>query len=259
MRSAILPVALAGLSALAAVPAAAQEGRYAADYVFSYLGFPVARATFTTQVDARGNAAIDGEVTSAGIARLFDQTEGTTSASAAAGRDRLSPSRFDVAYVSGDKTQRVAMRFSGNRATVELDPPMRRRRSDWIDVGPAHLQGVVDPLTATLVKAASAEEVCAGRVIGVFDGWMRADVTLEPMSIGETAGVEGTTATCRARFAPIAGYRESNRDVAYMRDRAEITVTFGQLGDSGYFAPVEASIGTRIGTVRVRAVQIRRS
>ncbi len=239
--------------------AAAQEGSYRSEYVFSYLGFPVARAQFTTSVDRSGGAVIQGEVKSAGIARLFDQTEGTTTARAAGGRDRLNPSRFDVAYVSGDEAQRVTMRFAGNQAQAQLDPPMKPRRSDWIDVTQAHLTGVVDPLTATLVKADEAGSVCNGRTLSVYDGWMRADLTLEPVSTGPIEGIEGTTATCRARFQPIAGYRSGNRDVAYMRDRGDIRITFGQLGDSGYFAPVQASIGTRIGTIHVRATRISRS
>jgi hypothetical protein len=253
-RSTLTAAVLAAGAGLSPGGQAVAQERYASDYSFTYLGFPVARARFTTTIDGQGRAAIDGTVSSAGIARLFDRTEGTTSARAAAAGDGLRPSRFDVDYRSGSKAQRVAIRFSGDRASSELEPPMRARRDDWIPVTEAHLRGVADPLTATLIRADSAETVC-GRTISVFDGWMRSDLTLEPAGTGRLEGFEGTTATCRGRFEPISGYRSGSRDIAYMRDRADIRITFAQLGTSGYYVPVDAAIGSRAGTIRVRATK----
>jgi len=92
--------------------------------------------------------------------------------------------------------------------------------------------------------------VC-NRTIRIYDGEMRADLRLAP------AGASGGQVTCSAKFEPVAGYRPSRSALKYLRDRSRITIAFAPLADTGFYAPVDASIGTQVGTVRIVAQSMR--
>ena len=109
-------------------------------------------------------------------------------------------------------------------------------------------------LDAFLVKADRLEDVCKGGA-RMFDGELRADLTLSFVSMGKASfeGFEGKTVTCRLKFTPAAGYRKGRRALEFLRTKSRIMVTFAQIGETGVYAPVHATIGTRIGTITVRA------
>jgi hypothetical protein len=251
------PAACSLLLAVAmAAPAAAAE-RFTADYSVTLLGLPVASATFTSTFGADGSVTVEGSMRGAGLARLLDSTRGRTAASGHIGSNGIEPRSFRAEYSSSRRQNGVSMRFTGRDvSSLEHQRPPRQRRPTWVPVTQNHLRSVVDPLTASLVRASSPEEVC-DRTISGFDGWMRANLRLRPISTGPVRGREGVGAVCSASFEPVAGYYSDSRDVRYMRDRSEIRVTFAPLGDTGVYAPVHASAGTRIGTIHITAGPIR--
>ncbi len=247
---------LAASSPATPVLASAQKS-YTADYSVTLLGMPVARARFTTTIAPDGGFAMSGSLNSSGIARLFSSTSGSSSVSGRLGADGARPSAFNATYDTRRGREAVAVRFSGGGVTAtEHQPAPRPRPSDWVPVRDQHLASVVDPLSATLVRAERPEQVC-GRTLSVFDGWLRADVRLETVSTGPLPGREGTGVVCSGRFTPVAGYRSGSRDMNYLRDRGNIRISFAPLGDSGVYAPVEASVGTRVGTIHIAAGPIR--
>jgi hypothetical protein len=242
------------MSTLAA-PASAAAERFEANYSVSLFGLPIARATFQSAFEG-DNFRIDGSLSSAGIARIFDSTTGTTRVEGSLGREGVSPTSYRVDYTTGDKQKRTAISFSnGNVTSTENHPKPTRRPSTWVAVSPEHLRSVVDPITSTLVRADAPGEVC-NRTIKVFDGEMRADLRLSHVSTGPVRGFEGEAVTCSARFVPVAGYRAGRSQIEFLRDRSRISISFMPLGTTGVYTPVEASIGTQIGTVQVRAQNI---
>jgi hypothetical protein len=52
---------------------------------------------------------------------------------------------------------------------------------------------------------------------------------------------------------PVAGYRTNRSALKFLRDKAKILVAFAPVGELGIHSPVEATIGTEIGTVHIRA------
>ena len=137
---------------------------------------------------------------------------------------------------------------------VVNDPPLKKRGKDWVPIEPSDLKSVVDPIAATLVKADRLEDVCKGGA-RMFDGELRADLTLSYVRTGEMSvkGFEGPTVTCRLKFTPAAGYRKGRRALEFLRTKSRIMVTFAQIGETGVYAPIHATIGTQIGTITVRA------
>ena len=226
---------------------------YRGEYAISFLGLPVGRVNFESRVD-RESYSIEGEASAAGLGMFFYDTTGKLTAS---GRftDGVQADRFRAEYRYDEKPTLVDIRFSdGNVVEVVNDPPLKKRRKDWVPIQPSDLKSVVDPIAATLVKADRLEDVCKGGA-RMFDGELRADLSLSYVSMGKASfeGFEGKTVTCRLKFTPAAGYRKGRRALEFLRTRSRIMVTFAQIGETGVYAPVHATIGTRIGTITVRA------
>lgn len=252
----ILPLFGAALAALS-LPAAAETRSYTADYTATFLGIPVARATFTSTIARDGGLEMRGALQSAGLARVFSSTSGNANLSAQINGRGVEPRNFQVEYNSGGRLDGVAIRFqSGSAVAVNHRRPEPDRRSSYVPITPEHLRSVTDPLSATLVRASSPGDVC-NRRLRVFDGWLRADIQLRPVSTGPLPRHEGEGAVCAGSFTPVAGFNADSRDVRHMRDSGDISITFAPLGDTELYAPVDASIGTRVGTVRISAGPLR--
>ncbi len=244
------------VTALTVQQSSAAEGAqsFHAEYSVSYLGLTIARSRFESTISDR-SFKLDGSLSSAGIAELFDDTKGTTSASGRFIDDVVRPDAFRTDYTTGRKAKRIAISFDGGVVSKTVNvPPPKPRGKDWVKVGASQLRGVADPLSATLVRADRPEAVCA-RTLKVYDGELRADLALTlsekgPVSIG---GYEGEAVVCDARFVPVAGYRMGHKSIEYLKNRSKIRITFAPLGTTGVYAPIRATVGTRIGTITISA------
>lgn len=238
------------------VPAAGREEAqsFSADYSVTFLGIPVAHSRFNSTFDSN-SFSVKGVASMGGLAQLFDDTQGSMSAAGGFAGDRTQPTTFRVDYTEGKKSKRTSIRFKGGSVTkTENVPPLKKRGKDWVPLGKAHLRTVTDPLSATLVRADSLEEVC-GRTVKIYDGELRFDLTLSHQSTGTMAidGWEGETVTCSVRFEPVAGYRKGRKALDYLKNRSRMTITFAPLGTTGVYGPIRATVGTQIGPITVQA------
>jgi hypothetical protein len=250
-------IALAAGLALSPSATAAVEPvqTFSADYSVSFLGFTVARSSFVTRLGAdRYN--VDGSIESAGLAIFFDDTRAKAAVSGRIGKDgEVVPVSYSVDYVYGKKAKKTSLSFAGGRVVgISNSPPLPRRRADWVPVSAKELQAVLDPISATLIRAKDLRSVC-NHTAKAFDGELRADMTLSyvgtvPVSID---GFEGDAVTCSGWFKPVAGYHRGNKSLRFLSTRSRIAVTFAELGKTGIYAPIQASVSTRIGTVSIRA------
>jgi len=244
---------VAAAVAVLAVPAAADAPAYRAEFALSFLGITVARVDFDSHVDGDGYA-VKGQVASAGLGAFFYDTHGTLTASGRFG-DRVEAQAFRAEYSYNDKPTLVDIGFSdGNVVKVVNDPPLKKRGKDWVPIRAPDLKSVVDPVAATMIKADRLEDVCKGGA-RMFDGELRADLKLSFVKMGTMSvrGFDGPTVTCGLKFTPAAGYRKGRRSLQYLSTKSRIVVTFAQIGETGVYAPIYATIGTQIGTITVRA------
>lgn len=249
----ILATAVLVLADVVPGSAAPKAPVYRGEYTLSFLGLPVGRVSFDSHVDAEGYS-IEGEASASGLGAIFYDTTGKLTAS---GRftNGVQADRFRAEYRYDKKPTLVDIRFAdGDVVEVVNDPPLKKRGKDWVPIGPDDLKSAVDPVAATLVKADRLEDVCQGGA-RMFDGELRADLALSYVKTGEMSveGFEGPTVTCRLKFTPAAGYRKGRRSLEFLRTKSRIMVTFAQIGETGVYAPVHATIGTQIGTITVRA------
>ncbi|WP_420960572.1 DUF3108 domain-containing protein [Brucella sp. IR073] len=248
-------VAVCGLCfGFAAGPAVAAD-TYRTDYEISIFGLSIARSGFETKVN-NGAYDLSGTLASSGIARVFDEVDGTIHVTGSASAEGIVPSSYEVKYRMSKKNKRTAIAFSGGSVTsVENTPPVKKRQP-WVETGPNDLKAVDDPLSGLMIEAASPQQVC-GRTLHIFDGQTRADLQLtysgtKPFS---TKGFKGEAVTCSVRFIPISGYQKGKKAIDYLRNKSRISIAFASLGNSGIYAPVAASVGTLIGTVSVYATR----
>ncbi|QKV20139.1 DUF3108 domain-containing protein [Oricola thermophila] len=252
MRMMVAATAFA-LSALSAFPAGAETRLYRAEYVVSALGLPVGVSKFESAI-TRKSYRLTGTLKARGLAALFQPTSGSLVAAGRVGGSGLAARRFTLDYVSGGSRQFTEIAFARGAVARTVNRPRVKKRGDWIEVKAAHLAGALDPISAMLVPAASPRAVC-DRTISVYDGAMRADIRLSylrtvPFS---TRGYKGDAVTCRAKFLPVSGYSRSKREVAWMRDKGRIYVSFAPVEGTGFYAPVKAVVQTQIGPVRIHA------
>ncbi len=247
MRHAVAPMLLASLL-LAAPTAGSAEQSYRADYTVTLLGLPVAKASFDSTFTAR-DFRIEGSLSSAGIARVFDKTTGTTRVEGRIGKDGAQPRTFSSAYKSGKKSSRTTIRYSGGRVASVSNTPEPRKGKRWVEVRESHLRAALDPLSSTLIRTDDPRKVC-NRTIQVFDGEMRLDLKLTQRATTDAR------ITCDARFLPVSGYRQGRKQIEFLKNQSRISITFAELGGTGFYTPVDASVGTQIGTLRIAATHI---
>ena len=240
--------------AFAASPAFAAE-TYRTDYGISIFGLNIARSGFETKVN-NGSYDLQGTLASSGIARVFDQVDGTIHVTGTASAAGITPASYEVKYRMSKKNKRTAIAFSGGSVTSVQNTPPFKKRDPWVETGPNDLKSVDDPLSGLMIQAASPQAVC-GRTLHIFDGQTRADLQLTYSGVKpfSTKGFKGDAVTCTVKFIPISGYQKGKKAIDYLRTKSKISIAFASLGQSGIYAPVAASIGTQIGTVSVYATR----
>ncbi|MER8496953.1 DUF3108 domain-containing protein [Mesorhizobium sp. M1312] len=241
--------------ALPTATSAATPQSFKGEYTVSILGLSVAKATFSSSYEG-DTYSIDGSVSSAGLATIFDDTRGTISSKGKISGKQLQPQAFRADYKSGDKASMIDIRFANGTVTATkiVPAPKKRNPKNWIPLGASHLASVLDPMAATVIHADSLDKVC-GRTVKLYDGEMRANLRLTYDSKGSTSvrGYKGDTVTCRLGFEPVAGYRKNRKALDYLKNRSRIMVTFAPVGQTGVYAPIHATISTKIGTLTVSA------
>jgi len=247
-------LSLISFSAPVAAQALEAPQSFQVDYSISILGLNVGRSTFKSTISG-DTFSLTGTLASSGIAKIFDSTKGTTSVTGRFGEGVARADAYQLNYTSGDKKKRTAIAFSNGQVThTENVPPLKKNRGKWKPLNEGDLRSVTDPISATMVRADSLEDVC-NRTLKVYDGEMRADLKLSFVRItpAESKGFSGDSVVCRAKFIPVSGYREDHRSIEFMRDKSKINIAFAPLGTTGVYAPIRVSASTEIGTLVVTA------
>lgn len=238
-----------------AAGAARADDLYRTEYDISIFGLSIARSVIETTVNG-ANYNLNGRFLTSGLARVFDDTDGTVHVTGGASGGKVVPRSFDLAYKHGRKNKSTTIRFANGNVVAAENRPAVKKRDPWVETSPRDLLNVSDPLSALMVPADNGRAVC-DRTLSVFDGQTRADIKLSFNGTESftTDGFTGESVICSAKFIPISGYQKGKKAIDYLSNRSRITISFASLGDSGIYAPVVARIGTRIGTLKIAATR----
>ena len=146
----------------------------------------------------------------------------------------------------------------GGGAVKELfvEPPTVPN-PDRVPLTDAHRRGVLDPMTAGLMRVAGtgdtvSAEACR-RTIPVFDGRMRFDLHLSFKrfeQVQSERGYQGPVAVCGVQFVPVAGYVPDRYAIRYLMAQREMEVWVAPVAGTRIVVPYRISLQTPLGLGR---------
>lgn len=225
-----------------------------ANYRIQFGGIEVGQFTFNSSVHERTYAVSANADISAllGLVRW----NGVTRVSGALAGDAPRPAGFSFDF-RGSKTGSVRMAF-GNGAvkSVEFNPAMPDP-TGVVPVTPAHMRGVLDPMSAILALSRPKDGNPCNQRVSVFDGKARFDLTLSPKGEAPLAEAKaGATpemlSLCRVRVLPIAGHVDDEKAQELKRNLG-IEVAFRAVPGAGLFVPHRITIPTFAGSAELVA------
>lgn len=166
------------------------------------------------------------------------------------------PQNYSFRYSTNDRREAVELRFAQRAVQDIIISPPHHPSSRHVPITPAHLQNVVDPLSAVILlsqtRLAQHGNSACNRRLPIFDGKTRYDLVLMPKgtrSIGNTGKLRGTAYVCGVRYIPIAGHKLGKRGEGdYVTGNTGIEIWLVPLPEAGLMVPYYISVPTPAGT-----------
>jgi hypothetical protein len=220
------------------------------NYQIALSGLPLANAFFQTRKNGK-TYAVDAQIASTGIGDILADAKAEMSSAGDVRDDGLRPEKFSFRYRYGKKTRYFETHFkAGNVVDSIIEPPSKKRKG-WIDVTPADLRAVTDPIAGLMIPT---DEPCRAE-ISIYDGESRLSLKLARKRDDQfkTEGYKGSAVVCSVRYEPKSGYRRGRSDVEYVRKLRNMEIWFAKSASLNVYAPVFLSVPTKFGTVTVTA------
>jgi hypothetical protein len=242
---------LLALSAL--VFAVAAESAHAETYRLRYeaavLGVVVLGTANYEIAATPGRYAVRANLRTAGLARLFDQTEISATSTGAIAGSAIAWTRYDLSHAYANKFRRIRMNRGGNGLTAEINPQYGNMGDPPANA--TQRSQSYDPLTAVfaLGRQIGAARACRGSVL-VFDGRQHYRLAVSPRGQGQfnAGGYRGPALNCTFRYEPIAGFAMS------AEERARIPVAdawFALTSQPGFAPPLRLTVPTPLGAAQL--------
>ncbi len=254
-------IALTGLSfaLFSAPPAFAQmaEGTISATYKIDYNGIQLGKLHFTSSIRGhRYNLESATRLSIPLLGSIFNNLSwrGSTRTTGTISGNRPHPSSYSFAFASGKKRGNVKMDFSGNRIVRVRRIPNKKLSSAHVPVTRAHLQKVMDPMSALMLisRTGKSHRSACARTIPVYDGKQRFNLKLSykrsvRVRRSQSGGYAGPVIICRVRYQPISGYKPFKKDVKFMIRNRDIELWLMPLPRSRNYAPYRLVLPLPVG------------
>ncbi len=260
--------ALAGLclalGAAGGLPQAARaqsEARLDAQYEATLAGIPIGRGSWTIQVgDDQYAASAFGGTT--GLLKAIANASGTGAVQGRVVNGALVGTNYTASTTTSHKTEAIHIVLNnGNVKEYGIDPtpPVD---ADRIPVTDAHHKGVLDPMTASLLRVPGtadplSAEACRSSA-AVFDGRMRYELSLAYKrmdTVKAQKGYHGPVVVCAIYFKPIAGYIPDRPVIKYLSTARNMEIAFAPLPGTRLLIPFRIVLPTPFGTGMLEATQ----
>ena len=253
---------LASLAFLSGNPVAFAQGKVDAQYTASLAGVPVGKGGWVIEIgDDQYLSAMSGVTT--GLLRVFASGEGSGIARGYVSNGTLIPSAYAATITADKKTEEMRMNIVGGVVKDLIVTPPLPPHPDRIPVTEAHYRGVIDPMTASLVRVPGtgdpvSADACSNRTTAIFDGRMRYDLTVAFKRMEEVKsekGYAGPAVVCSVYFTPIAGYIPGRAAIKYLTALRDMEVTMVPIAGTRVVVPYRVAIPTPLGTAALQANQ----
>lgn len=195
------------------------------------------------------------------IIGLFFDWRGRVSSTGSVKGSEATPKAYSFSFRSNSKSGKLNMAFTDGAVTKVVERPRKGLSRKHIPVEPAHLRGVLDPLSALMMfqrKSNSLRSAC-DKTIPVYDGKQRFDLRLSykgrsRVTRAQTGAYSGPVVVCRVKYRPISGYKPSNKTVRSMARSNDIELWLIPVRGSNIFVPYRITLPTQIGTASVKPI-----
>ena len=164
------------------------------------------------------------------------------------------PQNYTFKYATNEKRESVELRFQKRMVQDILINPPQFPGARHVPITAAHLQNVVDPLSAIVLLSQARlnhGEAC-NKHLPIFDGKIRYDLVLSPKgtrNVGSSGKLRGTAYVCSVRFVPIAGHKmgkQGENEVASGNTGIEVWLV--PVPEAGLIVPYYINVPTPAGT-----------
>jgi Protein of unknown function (DUF3108) len=252
---------VSGALAIALGAPACAQGKLEAHYLVTLAGIPIGKGNWVVEIDdTHYNAATSGITT--GLMRVLTHGEGTSAVRGTLRAGRPVNSIYASTIKSRKKTDAVRVTIdNGDVKDFRADPPPDKRKQR-VPITDEQRHGVLDPLTASLVRVQGtgdmlAPETCE-RTLPIFDGRLRYDLQLSFKrmdTVKAEKGYAGPVLVCSVRFSPVGGYIPSHRTIKYLTKLQGIEVWLAPVAGTRVLVPFRVQGPTPIGEAVLEAVK----
>jgi hypothetical protein len=262
LRGAFRCAAVGLLAATLMSGVASAQGKLEARYEVTLAGLPIGTGSWTIDIsDTHYLAAASGSTT--GLMRVFTGGQGTTAARGTLNSNGVPLTAIYASTITTrDKSDEIRLTINhGDVKDTRLDPP-RDKDPERIPITSAHEHGVLDPMTASLLRAPPGgdmmvPETCQ-QTLAVFDGRLRYDLKLAYKRVEQVKtdkGYAGPALVCSVNFTPIAGFIPSRYAIKYIAKLKDMEVWLAPISGTRVMVPIRAEGPTPIGPVVLKATQ----
>lgn len=257
---AYLLLACGALAVALPVPAGAQ-GRLEAHYLATLAGIQIGKGNWVVEIDNTHYTAATSGLTT-GLMHVLTHGEGTSAVRGTLHAGRPMKSVYASTIISRKKTDEIRLTINdGDVKNDQVNPPQNQQK-DRVPVTEAERHGVVDPLTASLMRVPGhggmlTPQAC-DRTLPIFDGRMRYDLQLAYKrmdTVKAKKGYAGSVVVCSVYFFPLGGYIPSRRTIKYIAKLHDIEIWLAPIAGTRVLVPFRAQGPTPIGQVVLEATQ----
>jgi hypothetical protein len=187
--------------------------------------------------------------------------EGATTSSGAMTASGPVPQNYMFRYATGGRRETVELRFQQKMVQdISINPPAFPG-SRRVPITAAHLQNVVDPLSALVLlsQARSSREDACNKRLPIFDGRIRFDLVLSPKgtrTVSAAGRLRGIAYVCSVRYVPVAGHKMGKlSENDYATGNTGIEVWLVPVPEAGLIVPYYIQVPTPAGTASMVTVK----
>ncbi len=232
----------------------ANSVRHEMKLVMTMSGIPVGKMAVELNVKD-GNYSLGGSAKTYGASRLFSKAKGQSRSSGLYQEGKITPLVHTLQYKSKKKAGSLNMKF--NQAGVEssVSVPAVRYKPGTVELLPAHLKSVLDPVSTILVpvknnQVGDGRAIC-NRTLPIYDGKNRFNLKMRYKGTRKvvTKGFKGMSYVCAARYIPVAGHRPFKKHIKRLVANKSIEIAFARIGHLPVYGLIQFSVKTRYGKV----------
>lgn len=238
---------------------AGAQARLDARYTASLAGLPIGEGTWQIVI-GEGDYSATARGSTTGLMKAFTGGHGHTITQGTLQAGKPAVATYAASIQSYKKGNEISLKVdAGTVKELSLDPPAETE-PERVPVTDASKSGVLDPMTATLVRMTGNGEVMSPeacqRKLAVFDGRLRYDLSLAFKRMDQVKadkGYAGPVVVCSVTFTPVAGYIPTRAAIKYLQEQRNIEIWLAPIGGTRVLVPFRIEGPTPVGRAVLEA------